>query len=45
MVEKIDKCPLIGVIEGPRKLSVIRSRGVSAIQGLLRLGPTMFYIF
>ena len=40
--KKVDKCPLIGSLSvacvqlGPRKPSVVRSSGVSAIQGLLK---------
>ena len=41
LAEKVDKCPLnwgccVCVQLGPRKLSVIRSSGVSAIQELLK---------
>ena len=38
--EKVDECPLslsiVGIQLGPRKLSIIRSSGMPAIQGLLK---------
>ena len=42
LAEKVDECPLLGVIEysyvhlGPRKLSIMRSRRCPLSQGLLK---------